>query len=173
MGRYFLSFRMNLHKQVTLQDIADQAKVTRACVSMALRNHKEISKKTCLRIQEIAKKLRYTPHPLISTLMSYHRASKPLQQHQSLGFILNLSEKESMSTLFSPDLLHSAIERASHYGYRLETFYLRSPGMTGSRLSKILYSRNIPGILIPPSRQHAVTFNWIGVSFLQSRSAIH
>jgi len=48
------------------------------------------------------------------------------------------------------DYFDGAQERAASQGYALEHFWLKEPGMTGPRLSKILYSRGVPGLLIAP-----------------------
>jgi DNA-binding LacI/PurR family transcriptional regulator len=43
-----------------------------------------------------------------------------------------------------------AQERAASQGYMLEHFWLKERGMSGPRLSKILYNRGVPSVLIAP-----------------------
>src|ERR1044071_9901410 len=62
--------------QITLQEIAEEGHVSRATVSLALRNHPSIPSETRGRIQAVANRLGYRPNPLISTLMSYQRRAK-------------------------------------------------------------------------------------------------
>src|SRR5690606_22153967 len=55
-----------------------------------------------------------------------------------------------------------AEERAQALGYRLETFWLAEPGMSGRRLSAILAARGIRGLLIPPLSRSCghLSINW-------------
>jgi LacI family transcriptional regulator len=40
--------------------------------------------------------------------------------------------------------------RAREYGYRVDMFWLNEPGLTGSRLSNIIWNRGIEGVIIAP-----------------------
>ncbi|HZQ36106.1 MAG TPA: substrate-binding domain-containing protein, partial [Dehalococcoidia bacterium] len=40
--------------------------------------------------------------------------------------------------------------RAAELGYRLEHFWLRAPGVTARRFSRVMHSRGIKGLLFPP-----------------------
>ena len=53
------------------------------------------------------------------------------------------------------DYFDGASQRAKERGYRLETLWLSEPGMSGQRMSNILWTRGIHGVLLPP--QEALT----------------
>jgi DNA-binding LacI/PurR family transcriptional regulator len=143
--------RMTSKKTVTLKDIAQEAGVSLMTVSRALRNQSNLSSATRAKVQQIAKKLGYRPNPLVSALMSYRRAARPVRQNLSLGFITNFPAREGwrVSKIYE-DFHRGAAESADRHGYRLEEFWLRSPGMTSERMSSILYHRNISGLVIAP-----------------------
>lgn len=56
-----------------------------------------------------------------------------------------------MSNPFYAPLFQGASEQALRNGYKLEHFWLREPGMTGERLSRILYSRGIGAVFVAPT----------------------
>ncbi|MEA3209421.1 MAG: hypothetical protein QOE70_2478 [Chthoniobacter sp.] len=135
-----------------LQDIADKAKLSKATISLALRNHASIPLRTRARIQKIAEELGYRPNPLVSALMTYQRATQPSRPtHLTLAIVMNFSRGDSSwEHYLSEDLLTSAAARAEQLGYRVEEFWRRDLKLTGEKLSSILYARNIPGVIIAP-----------------------
>ena len=134
-----------------LQDIADRAGVSRATVSLALRNHASIPPATRKRIQAVAKQLGYRPNPLVSALMSYQRTTQPARPtHLTLAMIVNFSRRDPWPRYLSEDLISSAAARAEQLGYRLEEFWLGDLKLTAKRLNSVLYRRSIPGVIIAP-----------------------
>src|SRR5438045_673838 len=108
-------------RPVRLQDIADRAGVSKATVSLALRNHASIPLATRERIQQFAREMDYRPNPLVSALMSFHRAThvgRPT--HLTLAMIVNFPRSSDWKTYLSDDLLASAEARAEQLGYHLE-----------------------------------------------------
>lgn len=65
--------------------IAAEAGVSRAAVSMALRNHPRIPQPTRERIQSIANKLGWKPNPLLAEAMNAIRAGQPSEGRVTLG----------------------------------------------------------------------------------------
>jgi LacI family transcriptional regulator len=142
---------VNGGKSIRLQDIAAKAGVSRATVSLALRNHASISPETRARIHQIAAALGYRPNPLVSALMSHQRRGKPQQPtHLGLAMVINFSRRERWQKFLSEDLLSSATARAEQLGYHLEEFWLRDADITPEQLSSILYRRSVPGLIIAP-----------------------
>ncbi len=167
---------MSTAKPVRLREIAEKAGVSRATVSLALRNHSSIPPKTRLRIQEEARQLGYRPNPLVSALMTYQRSTQPRETHLTLAVILNFSRHGPWQDFLSEGLLRNAAARAEQQGYRLEEFWLGDLNMTGQRLSTVLYRRNVPGIIVapPPAPRGHLRFEWehfaavaIGASLLR------
>lgn len=93
----------------------------------------------------------YQPNPMVSALMRFHRASRPPAAHSVLAFLTSFSTADRWRDwpIFNA-YYEGAVERAQRHGYRLENFWLKEPGMTGARMSDVLYARNISGILIAP-----------------------
>ncbi|MHA3772555.1 LacI family DNA-binding transcriptional regulator [Verrucomicrobiota bacterium sgz303538] len=134
-----------------LQDIADAAGVSKATVSLALRNHSSIPPETRARIQNLAQALGYRPNPLVSAPMSYQRATQPTRPtHLTLAMVVNFSRGGEWRHYLSEDLLSSAVARAEQLGYSLEEFWLGDLKMSGQRLSSVLYGRSVPGVLVAP-----------------------
>lgn len=136
---------------VRLQEIADRAGVSRATVSLALRNHSKIAPQTRERIRKLAEDLGYRPNPLIAALMTQQRAARQSRPtHLTLAMIMCFSRREASWPFLSESLLRRAAERATELGYRLEEFWLGDLKMTDQRLSAVLLQRNVPGVLIAP-----------------------
>ena len=130
----------------TLDTIAEQAGVSKATVSRALRNHPRQSKDTCLRIQKIAHNLGYIRDPHFSALMTERRNSRPS------GSLPGIALLHCLPIHYFPiptleDFLSGAKRKAATHGYRLEEFFLREPGMNVQRMQAILKARGIRGVI--------------------------
>jgi LacI family transcriptional regulator len=138
-------------KPVTLAEIARRAGVSVMTVSRALRKQSNISPETQKKIQAIADELGYRPNPLVSALMTYRRSAKPVRAHVSLAFITNHPTRDGWkaSKLYQ-DFYQGVSESADRHGYGVETFWMREPGMTPERLTQILLTRSIHGLIIAP-----------------------
>ena len=151
---------------VTLQLIADEARVCRSTVSLALRNSRKISADTRERVRAVAQRLGYRPNPLISAHMAFLRTLEPKSMGQCLAFVGSRSLAEIREDTRTP--LHQyylgARARANELGYELELFNLFDHGMSGRRLSKILIARGISGVIIAPLTEGRglsdVTLDW-------------
>lgn len=137
---------------ITLQMIADRARVSCTTVSLALRNHPKISKATRERVRLLAKELGYRANPLISAHMSYLRALRPKYTGLCIAFVCNRSLAEMRADTRTPleKYYLGARARAEELGYELELFNLFDHGMSSLRLSQILIARGIPGVIIAP-----------------------
>ncbi len=138
-------------KPVTLAEIARRAGVSVMTVSRALRKQSNISPQTQKKIQTIADELGYRPNPLVSALMTYRRAAKPVESHLSIGFITNFPTRDGwkVSKLYE-SFYQGVAESADRHGYGVEAFWLREPGMTSERLTQILLTRSIHGLVVAP-----------------------
>jgi DNA-binding LacI/PurR family transcriptional regulator len=145
---------------VTMKIIAKHAGVTEATVSMSLANNHRISVKTRQRVQAIAKKLGYSTHPYISTLLRMRRMRIPRLERPALALINAFASIDGWKRAQGPtvrQMREGAFERAAMRGYRAEEFWLHSDRMTPERLSDILYARGIQGILLSPLAEGAET----------------
>ena len=135
----------------TQKDVARTAGVTQATVSLALRNHPEVSALTRTRIQSIAQQLGYAPDPYLAGLSAYRKTQRPAKFQATLAWLSNYPEGESWRNFPAfRGYFEGATERARELGYRLEEFRLHTPGMTCARMENILAARNVGGILVAP-----------------------
>jgi LacI family transcriptional regulator len=137
---------------VTMDTIAKRARVSRSTVSRALRDHPAIPHSTRQRIKTIADELGYRPNPFVTVLMSQLKLVKRTDVTSTLALVsafpLGTGWKDNPSVT---RMVEGAIVQSNRLGYRLETFYLAEPGMTPERLSSILDTRRIPGVIILPT----------------------
>lgn len=134
-----------------LKDVAAAAGVSAMTVSLALRNHTSLPLRTRNRIQKLATKIGYRPDPNISRLMERVRGKKPSASGTVLAYLTAHEERFAWKSISTQRDYHGgAAERACELGYTLEEFWLREPGMTEQRLSRILRNRGIEGLLIAP-----------------------
>ena len=139
------------HRQITLKEVAQAAGVSIMTASRALRNQANVTVATRERVQRAASDLGYRPNPLVSALMSYRRASRVIQDTLTIGFVTNFPRRDGWRKLrINADFFDGATQACMRHGYKLEEFWLREPDMTAKRLSSILYSRNVNGLLIAP-----------------------
>jgi len=166
-------------KPVRLQDIADRAGISRAAVSLALRNHASIPAQTRARVEALARELGYRPNPLVSALMSYQRSTRERRKtHLALALIVNFSRRSAWGQYLSEDLLSTAAARAEQHGYNLDEFWLGDLKLSPQRLGSVLFQRNVPGLIVAPlpAPQGELALDWsrfasvaIGYSLSQPR----
>ena len=131
--------------------IATEAGVSRMTVSRALRNARGVDPATREKILEAVKKLGWRPNPMVSAFMSYVRTKRTESEAGVLAYLTNHPTRDGWRSLEGFLRFHEgAAARAASRGYRLEEFWLRERGMTGRRLSEVLYARGIRGIVVSP-----------------------
>lgn len=141
-------------RRVTTRDIARAAGLHPSTVSRALRNHPGIPAATCDRVREIAAKLGYTPDPMLASLNAYRRSAHPVAYQATLAWVTNASTRHGWSSNRTIALFHEgARDRAREFGYKLEIFWLREPGMSLPRTMQVLKTRGIQGLLLAPQPQ--------------------
>jgi LacI family transcriptional regulator len=140
--------------RATLRDIAQRAGCHYSTVSLALREHPRIPEETRLRIQEIAHQLHYQPDAMLAALCAYRGQKQVTDCRGVIGWLTNHKAEWSWrNSACNRDYFEGASSRAAERGYALECFWLRQPGITGARMSQILWTRNIQGLLIPPQER--------------------
>ena len=145
-------------KKVTLQMIAAEASLSTAAVSMALRHHPRIGAETRKRVHEIARRMGYQANPYVTALMTHIRRARPVTMHSSLAMIHTFPEKV-LWTSNEPTrrLINGIRQRAEQLGFDAELFWYYEPGISPARLSRILRSRGIRGVIFLPWPQHTPT----------------
>jgi DNA-binding LacI/PurR family transcriptional regulator len=144
-----------VERRTTLADIAKVCGCSAMAVSLALRNHTSVSKKRRTEIRAVAKRLNYSPDPTLSALAAYRQAHYPKPAATPIAWVSNYPSRNFwiQPNHFVNHYFQGATQRAKEIGYHLEHFWLGEPGMTPQRLSKILYSRGISGILLTPQHR--------------------
>ena len=145
---------------VTLRDIAKKLGISHVSVSRVLHNSPLVSASLRKRVQAAAKSLDYHPNAMAVALgqRRYHTAVHPIKAELAwINFWRNPQELRSYREF---DLYwKGACETAERLGYRLEEFICHDQ-ITLPRLEKILLTRNISGILIPPHRMGDLPSDW-------------
>jgi LacI family transcriptional regulator len=139
-------------KRVTMQQIADCFGVSAATVSLALRNHPRISQQLRTKIQKKANELGYHPDPMLTILAHYRHTLLQSPVRAAIAWINCWSSPKELRGLREFNAYwKGASEAAEKFGYRLEEFIVNKE-MPMRRLQKILITRNIKGIVLPPHR---------------------
>lgn len=140
-----------MHKRVTMTDVAIKAGVSAATVSRALGTDPQIPARTRERIKKIAAKLGYVPDPLLSAFARQRRGKSAGSEITTIAYLTNFatSDEWRQNPFYAP-LFRGAADQAGRNGYKLEHFWLREPGMSGERLSRILHNRGIGAVCVAP-----------------------
>jgi len=139
-----------------LRQIAAAAQVSTTTVSLALRNHPRIPAPTRLRIQALGRQMGYCPNPSVTNLMTQVRSGGRVRYRETLGWINPHGRPDHYVNMklvgleYHQRLWQGALHRAEQLGYALESFWLRAPNMSAQRMSAILATRGVRGLLIPP-----------------------
>ncbi len=135
---------------VTLRMLAREAGFSPATVSRALRGDPRTPEATRLRIAETARSIGYRANPLASAFMAHLRGARKPRYTATMGFLL-ASRREASAWGYRTYAEHCR-RYLETLGYRLEVFLYAEAPMTGARLSKVLWTRGIQGLIVPATR---------------------
>lgn len=140
-------------KAVTMREIAAEAGVTAATVSLVLRSSTgRVSASTRENVLRIARRLGYTADPYRATLMNKRRKGTLPKSSPVLAFATGYSTAEGWRGNY-PNVagyFEGARERAAELGFRLEPFWLGENARMAKRVGQIMYTRSIKGLLLAP-----------------------
>ncbi len=147
---------------ISCRDIAAKIGVSANTVSLALRNSPRISSATRRRVWSTAKELGYAGDPRLVEYMRYMRSRRETRYRPVLALVN--AHGRPFKELSSPNIKRiaaAAMAEATRQGFRLEEFCIGGR-LTASRISDILESRGIQGIvLLPlPADCGELTLNW-------------
>ena len=137
--------------RISLKDIAERAGVSRMTVSCALRNSPRVRKETARHILKIASEMGYAPDPRVATVMAGVRGAKRKTLEPIAWLNANQNARAYRDYTWLAPYRIGAAERCAELGYKLDEFWLREPGMTDRRMSSILLSRGIRGLVVCPA----------------------
>jgi LacI family transcriptional regulator/LacI family repressor for deo operon, udp, cdd, tsx, nupC, and nupG len=144
--------QVNMERRPTQSDVAKAAGVHRATVSLVFSNHPSIPATTKARVMECARKLGYSPDPMLSALAVYRSRHRPKSFQGTLAWLTNdlPGQTHWQDIKNSRDYYEGALSRAGTHGFQLEIFDLRKSAPSTARLASIFRTRNIQGLLLPP-----------------------
>lgn len=147
----------------TIRQLAALAGVSRSTVSLALRNHPSLPADTRARIQKLAAAHGYRQDSVVSSLMAQLRTSRAKRSVERIAYFTTWDTGDGWRKSDNENnFFTGACKRAEKLGYEIEHIWAREPGVTTARLSKILYTRSIRGIILAPfanPRSH-ITMDW-------------
>jgi LacI family transcriptional regulator len=146
-----------------MNDVARRAGVHAATVSRALRNDPRITPEQQARIRRVVAELGYRTNPLVAALMSARRTGRAPAFQSTLGYITKYAPGQAVAFARNySELMVGARDRALAQGYQIEEINLHDPAFTPRRVTEILHSRGIHGLLIAPlhSVHESVDLDW-------------
>jgi Transcriptional regulators len=169
-------------RRVTLADVARRAGVHVTTVSLALRNHPRLPESTRQRIQSLAQEMGYAPDPLLRALVAYRGQVVPRRNPPTLAYVTNWNTRWGWkSATAHAEFYAGALAKAKEIGFNLDHFWMREPGLTQGRLSRILHARGINGIIIASHGREngdALLFDWaqfsaVKIDYFPHQPALH
>lgn len=137
---------------VTQKDVAHALNLAQSTVSRALSNSSKIPAPLRKHIQMLAEQMGYRPNAMASSLVHLKQASKTAPVQAALAWLNGWPDSKQLRRYREFDYYwRGAQKTAEKLGFRLEEFII-SKDMPLSRIEKILLTRNICGVLIPPHR---------------------
>ncbi|WP_269538015.1 LacI family DNA-binding transcriptional regulator [Cerasicoccus fimbriatus] len=143
---------------MNIRELARLAGVSKTTAAYAVKNDQRISESVRQRIQALAKVNGYNPNPLVKAYMQEMRKGKVEKSRQySLCYLSSLDpisgKPRHVKYLFEQDIIAGASFEAEKLGYPFEVIICDPGQMSRARLSQIIFSRGIRGLLIGPSGQ--------------------
>ncbi len=137
-------------KQIpTLRELARKAGVHHTTVSRALRNDPGLPEKTKSRIKALAEAEGYRPDPLVVRSMAAMRRGRAGAAPEVLGLLTSETRMGQGNEPFRA-FCRTIARRAGEHGYRIDELWTKEPGMSARRMDRIILTRGIEGIIIPP-----------------------
>jgi DNA-binding LacI/PurR family transcriptional regulator len=142
---------MKIGQRPTLQTVADLAGVSKMTVSRCLRHHPSNSVATRDRIKKIADEVGYRPNPLVAALMHDIRSGSSGSNGGSVIAVLDdhVGERSEGSLFSWNEHMGGILQRADELGYRIEIIRYQEQKLNWDRLVRILWARNIRGLIVP------------------------
>lgn len=147
-----------------MADVARAAGVHQTTVSLALRNDPRLPEATRQRLREVARKMGYTPDPMLSALNFYRSTKHAMKAPITMAFVLDLRDRRELAAWYPHRLfLEGAQEHAVQLGYRIEVFFVGAHTRDGGeRIERTLKARGITGVIVGAfvDRMIEFQFNW-------------
>lgn len=140
---------------VTIRQIAAACGYSKASVWLALNGNPRLPAKTRDKILKAATELGYRPNPAYRQMLRQVRAGKPIEYQSTLGLLHGFDYPNPEERIdYHRELVSAFVERAKEFGYEVEKFWLNNPEIRLGRLTSILESRGIKGLICMPLPKH-------------------
>lgn len=144
-----------------MADLAREAGVTPAAVSLALKNHPRISETRRKEIQALAQRMGYRPNAMATSLALHRHRSRERPVQAALAWINSYPDPRKLRAWPDAELCwRGASKAAEKLGYRLEEFAVNEKQPL-QRLERIFLARNIRGIIIAPLPADQSELDWM------------
>lgn len=130
---------------LTLEDIAKKAGVSRSTVSRVVNNHQNISDAVRTRVLQVIKETGYRPNAAARTLAS--------QRSHMIGLVLPQTVSSLFTDPFYPQLLKGISLACNQYDYTLALFLVSSEEDEHKILTRITNTSLLDGVLVQVGHQ--------------------
>ncbi len=138
-------------RKPTMREVAQKAGVSLMTVSYALRGNPRLSQETTRRVREVAEKMGYTPHPLISALTAEIRSRHKPKAPPLIAYVTAYAQRSTwMQNPIHRGYFEGARARCEELGFNFQLYELAQYGMCGERLSRAMNYANVCGVLLGP-----------------------
>jgi LacI family transcriptional regulator len=145
---------MTTARQVSVRQIAEQAGVSHATVSLALRGSPRLSAATRERVRSTAEAMGWRPNPAVAAWMAHRRSVSQPVRSEEIVFLNSWPDRaEWERSPWMTRYVDGARARAAELGYGFEEIYCPD---VGSRLQSSLLARGVRGVLIGSLRADSV-----------------
>ncbi len=148
----------NSPRVATMKEVAEACGASISTVSRALRHDPLVAEATSEKVRQVADRLGYKPNPYISALMAQLRTARPLSFKSVIALIDTLPDRHVWKKFAVQRKFHDgATKQAERLGYQVERFWAHEPGLARNRLSMMLTSQGIRGVLVPPFEEYVLS----------------
>jgi LacI family transcriptional regulator len=145
--------------RITLKDIAEKVGVTKAAVSLALRDHPRISEHLRKEVKQAAEELGYCPDVFLARLSAYRASKGAMRSEGVIAWLNHWAEPKRLRSYHEFEIYWSgAVLTAKRLGYRLQEV-VWPIGCSAVEIEKKLVELGVLGLLIPP---HKPDVDWGG-----------
>ena len=144
-------------RRVTMSDLAEKLGISSVAVSMALRGHHRISPERRREVKRVARAMGYVPDPFLAALAAHSRQRGPATERGVLAWINHWEDPRRLRQFKEFDAYwRGASETAVNFGHRVDEIRWGAD-CSPRRLERILLTRGIEGVLLPP---HDSLLDW-------------
>lgn len=152
-----------LEKGMNQKQIAERLNISQSTVSRALKNDRRISAEIRKKVHGAAEDIGYHPNAYLTVLMSNIRNGKKITEQGVIGLLIEAcSQNEWCQVKTWQSFYQGAVQRGRELGFRVDSFFLKQPRTSSSRIDSVLSARGIKGVIaVPPySKTCRIKLNW-------------